>query len=1554
MNDDFFDLNELKKIKTAIQKVNKEKKMDIAVIGMVGKIGLANNLQEYWEALKEGKSFIRDFPMNRFEDAIGFSIKPIEKEKMIKASYFDEIDKFDYEFFNISLREAKMMDPNQRIFLQAAWSVFEEAGYGDENIKGSKTGVFVGHSNDLRFDYHTYVYGKDKENYKNISLAGNVKSVIASRIAYILDLKGSSMVVDTACSSTLVAIHLACQSLKNGECEMAIAGGVKINILPIERGVDDDAGIRSPHDITRAFDNEADGISSGEGVCTLLLKPLDKAILDGDNIRAIIKGSAINQDGNSIGLTAPNDEAQKDVILDAWKAAGINPESISHIECHGTGTKLGDPVEVSGIEKAFRNYTDKRGFCSIGSNKPNVGHLDNASGMASIMKLILMIQHREIPPLINFERPNSKIDFIKSPLYVNDRCTKWEPESNILRCGVSSFGLSGTNCHILLEEYIDERPRKVENDYRKYIFTLSAREDYLLRGLAKQYFRSIDGISEEFSIADICYTTNVGRRHNNYRLAFIVSGKDELKEKLKIFLTGDNSLENDYFYGFHKLVSNKTKKMDDFELDEIEKKQIESRFYKLLDDAMKNNDEGYLQEMCKLYVRGAGISWSMFYMGEDRKKVSLPVYPFKKERCWVEGDKNFNFVKIEKDKSLLKGIKLPSVGQTIYVSNFSPKNDWVIEDHVVHNRYVMPGTAYIEMIVEALRSIGVTGPIQLKNTMFINQFSMTYDESKDIQVILKEKDEGYEFVIASLEESESKWNIHSEGMALKIESAEPKKVDISAMISYMDKDKQIEISDEDNLVTLGGRWKEIKKELYRINNGYLAYVELSHEYMEDLDGCYFHPALLDRAINAAIDIIDKKSYYLPFNYTELRMYNSLPISFYSLIVEKDKTSKETATFDVTLFDLQGNILVEARDYSVKKARVSVLENSTYKNMLFNTSWQKVDDEEEVDNAIDGGIAVISNSGCEKLNIVDKLRRCGVRVVEVELGRKDAIVYDSFKKVHAASYASLVEFLEINGLKNIIYIGSQKSELGENLQKIFLLIKEIINKKMSKELKILFLSQSAFAITGEEVNINPFNNAVASLFNVISQEYNNFRCRFLDMGEEIIDDVVISELKKPWKKTVVAYRDNDYYYKILKECNDLHEEKEDYELYNKGAYLITGGSGGLALKVAEHFALKKKINIILISRTKIPERSEWDDVIKSNEKYKIKELIKTIREIEKMGSKVLFYSVDVSDKENLQLAINEVRNNFGRINGIVHCAGVAGDGFLLKKSEEDFNKVVLPKIQGTINLDLLTREDKPDFMVLFSSINSLIGGKGQGDYSAANAFMDGYSISRNKLGLNTIAINWAPWRSTGMAFEYNSYKEDELFNPLDIKDALSLFDIAIRNKMSNVVAGQLNKNFFKYEHEEELPFEIELSIKEKMKNIFFEKKKLKHKNYSEVIISGEDDGALSEVEKDLANIWAEILQANEINIYDSFSSLGGDSILATYLYKELEKRYPGILDISDIFNYSSIYEMAACIEGKLKEENEEKLIEKEDGDLDNLLNMLANGEISVSEINKVLR
>lgn len=292
----------------------------------------------------------------------------------------------------------------------------EDAGYGGKKLVGSKTGIYVGYCNISLEEYLRFIEMADPSLF-NISIPGNIKSIIASRINYLFDLKGPSMLIDTACSSSLTAVHIACQAIRNGDCDLAVAGGVKLNLIPGVKSENEDIGISASDGRTRTFDDSSDGTGGGEGVGAILLKPLHQAMLDGDDIYAVIKGSAINQDGSSVGITAPNSAAQEAVILKAWEDARVNPNTITYIEAHGTGTKLGDPVEMNGLERAFRKHTDKKQFCAIGSVKTNIGHLDGAAGMAGMIKAILSLHYKKLPPSLHFKRPNRSIPFIDSPLH---------------------------------------------------------------------------------------------------------------------------------------------------------------------------------------------------------------------------------------------------------------------------------------------------------------------------------------------------------------------------------------------------------------------------------------------------------------------------------------------------------------------------------------------------------------------------------------------------------------------------------------------------------------------------------------------------------------------------------------------------------------------------------------------------------------------------------------------------------------------------------------------------------------------------------------------------------------------------------------------------------------------------------------------------------------------------------------------------------------------------------------------------------------------------------
>jgi 3-oxoacyl-(acyl-carrier-protein) synthase/acyl carrier protein len=423
----------------------------IAVIGMSGRFPGARDIHQYWENLKHGIDSIIEVPQERFDVNRYYDPNPLAPIKTYckLGGYLEDIDKFDPLFFNISPKEAELMDPQQRLFLEEAWRALEDAGYSDRTLSNLKCGVFAGATQGD--------YGKKLEAYQLDTSAeaftGLASSILAARISYFLNLTGPSIAIDTACSSSLVAIHQACQSILNDESDMALAGGVMLMLTPDLLIRTSKMGMISPSGKCRTFDQSADGTVFSEGVGVVVLKSLDRALEDRDYIYGVIRGSGLNQDGKTNGITAPSALSQTKLELDVYRRAGVNPQQISYIEAHGTGTPLGDPIEVKALKEAFQTYTPQKQFCAIGSVKTNIGHTTMAAGVASVIKVLLALQHKQIPPLLHFKKENEHINFQETPFYLNTHLQAWDAPKGMLRMsGVSAFGFSGTNCHLLIEE----------------------------------------------------------------------------------------------------------------------------------------------------------------------------------------------------------------------------------------------------------------------------------------------------------------------------------------------------------------------------------------------------------------------------------------------------------------------------------------------------------------------------------------------------------------------------------------------------------------------------------------------------------------------------------------------------------------------------------------------------------------------------------------------------------------------------------------------------------------------------------------------------------------------------------------------------------------------------------------------------------------------------------------------------------------------------------------------------------------------------------------------
>lgn len=506
---------------------------DIAVIGMACRFPGATNYMQFWENLKQGVNSISEIPVERWATKEYYSLDMNVPNKSVSkwCGLIEGVDQFDNRFFNISPREARNMDPQQRLLLEETWHCIEDSGISLNSLQQKRTSVYVGV---MTGDYRQIWASSDNET-DSYSCLGNVESILANRISYIFNFKGPSFSINAACASSLVAVHQAKCSLRLGESDYAIAGGVNLNLHPWKYISFSKSNMLSPDGQCKTFDGDANGYVPGDGVGLLLLQRMEDAIAEGNHIYGIIKGSAVNHCGRSLSITAPRVDAQRDVILESYDEAGVSPETVTYVEAHGTGTSLGDPIEIEALTRAFRKHTEKNQYCKIGSVKTNIGHLESSAGVAGIIKVLLMMRHKKVPPTLNIKVPNPIIDFEITPFEISTGLKDWTTgkDGNPLRAGVSSFGFGGVNSHVLLEEYPENKSKNEHASEPYNLFVLSAKNPEVLQEMIRKwelYTRSKE--FQEYNIRDICLTLLLGREQFPYRYGAIVRNKEEIINQL--------------------------------------------------------------------------------------------------------------------------------------------------------------------------------------------------------------------------------------------------------------------------------------------------------------------------------------------------------------------------------------------------------------------------------------------------------------------------------------------------------------------------------------------------------------------------------------------------------------------------------------------------------------------------------------------------------------------------------------------------------------------------------------------------------------------------------------------------------------------------------------------------------------------------------------------------------------------------------------------------------------------------------------------------------------
>ncbi|MEJ2415809.1 MAG: SDR family NAD(P)-dependent oxidoreductase, partial [Exilibacterium sp.] len=600
--------------------------VDIAIIGLSGRYPQAPTLDIFWKNLKEGKNCITEIPPLRWDWREYFTEEKGQPEKIYSkwGGFIEDADKFDALFFNISPKEAEYTDPQERVFLETAYHVIEDAGYTPGNMSGSRSvGVFVGVMNST-YRRQTHFWS------------------IANRVSYLFNFQGPSLAVDTACSSSLTAIHLALESLHSGGCECAIAGGVNLILSPLHYQGLSAASMLTAGEQCKSFGAGADGFVDGEGVGAVLLKPLARAEANGDHIYALVKGSSINAGGRTQGYTVPNPGAQRAVVIDALRRSATDPRAISYIEAHGTGTALGDPIEISALTDAFNTRLDASlpepdaQYCAIGSAKSNIGHLESAAGIAGVTKVLLQFKHRQLAPSLHARNLNPAIDFAQTPFKVQQDLAQWQPsvlsgdgrEQAFPRiAGVSSFGAGGANAHVILQEYIAAETAQHEAEAKSVLIVLSAKTEAQLKQLAKNLHAEI---AEHYAAAEpqqkhallkrIAFTLQVGREAMQERLGMVVASLESLQEKLSGFIR-DNPPGDGAYRGSTRKGSDALAVFNDAE----ELQQAIASWV----------NSGRQGKLLALWVNGLVFDWRRLYGNDTPTRISLPLYPFARKSHWI-------------------------------------------------------------------------------------------------------------------------------------------------------------------------------------------------------------------------------------------------------------------------------------------------------------------------------------------------------------------------------------------------------------------------------------------------------------------------------------------------------------------------------------------------------------------------------------------------------------------------------------------------------------------------------------------------------------------------------------------------------------------------------------------------------------------------------------------------------------------------------------------------------------------------------------------------------
>lgn len=1353
---------------------------DIAIVGMAGRFPGAKNSQEFWHNLEQAVESIR---VLSDEDllAAGVTRREFEHPDYVRACpVLDDIKKFDAAFFGMSPREASIMDPTHRFFLEVAWEALEHSGNTGLHDEGS-VGVFAGAGGPF------YLMNNVRTNATVMAEVGeflarhtgNDMNFLATRVSYELDLRGPSMNVQTACSSALVAVHQARLSLLRSECDLALAGGSTINV-PMGQGYQyHDGEILSPDGHCRPFDHRSAGTVFGSGTGCIVLKRLADALDNGDTIYAVLKGSAINNDGAlKVGYLAPGVERQVDVIGAALDESQVPADSISYVETHGTGTSVGDPIELMALSEAFSKRSNKTQFCGVGSVKSNIGHLGEAAATASLIKVIQCFQHKKLVPTLGFEKPNPRLELDNSPLYVVDRVRPWVSEGP-LRAGITALGAGGTNCHVILEE--PPAPLAGEGEREVQLLVMSARTRSALDRICSNLADELE--KNDLNLADVAYTLALGRRPLTYRRVLTARNRDEaifllrnpesLRVSTSLASSGDVRLALSFpgggaqYAGMAKDLYAEEEVFRDsvnecFEtIDEV----LETDLRSLLFASPENLDEATLKlqraslSLPALFSVEYGLarlfeSWGLTadaYVGHSmgeyvaaclagvfsvRDAIRLVVTRGKLFETTPSGSMLALSISEQAAQLIMpKGLSIAAVnapelcvvsGPRALIESFRVElstNEDV--DFTPIHIDVAAHSSLLEGILDDFRAFCRTvefHPPERPVTSNLSGGWLTAEQATDPEYWVQHLRNTVRF-------SDCAEAVLKNGATTFLE------IGPGRTLTTLVRAQQTSVSQAVNSI------RHVKEDA------------------NDLDFALF---TLGKAWASGV-VVDWSALYE----TQLRNRIALPT-----------------------YPFEGGEFWISPQYVKPTSPLGLIKRDDIGEWFYAPSWVPCPSTglKEVAKTW----LVVSDDGESGERIQSELMDLGAkRVIRIQLGTRlrrrsetDWIV-DPMKLAH---FKTVMEVLDRDGLlpDKIAYVygldlprskgkrlkstaismlgmgelggtaldvqGKEEDLLADE-QAYFGIVHLVrVLADVQERSDMCIMTTRAFRIGTEPIRPSRRLSTAPAL--VVPHELPEIEARFVDVESPLKNSDwrgLAHELIREEESRVLVLRKNGRFRRTfsplrLKEIS----EPSTPALKSHSIVVMAGGLGGIALSVAKHWAkTRSSLRFALLTRKQFPTRAEWPELLKDAATSQlIRSQIAAFLEIESFGSRVMVVTCDVCDLASTGQAAREIRDRFGTIDMVVHAAGVFEDGPFQTKSDHQILKVLAPKVLGTRNLEV-TMGDEAKLFLLFSSIASFLGLPGQIDYTAANAFLDATAEARSSESTRWISVGWNAWRDVGM-------------------------------------------------------------------------------------------------------------------------------------------------------------------------------------------------------------